>query len=69
MDQKTEAQRLKLYYEGFNHAGTPEHLQQLYPGFDDDRDDPDSGIVCRCLPLIWLYHGFDMALSQTSLQF
>lgn len=41
MDQKTEAQRLKLYYDGFNHAGTPEHLQQLYPGFDDDRDDPD----------------------------
>lgn len=59
MDQKTEAQRLKLYYEGFNHAGTPEHLQQLYPGFDDDRDDPD------CAQMLT----FDMALSQTSLQF
>lgn len=41
MDQKTEAQRLKLYYEGFNHAGTPEQLQQLYPGLGDDRNDPD----------------------------
>lgn len=52
MDQKTEAQRLKLYYEGFNHAGTPEQLQQLYPGFDDDRDDPD------CAQMLT----FDMAL-------
>lgn len=41
MDQKTEAQRLNLYYEGFNHAGTPEQLQQLYPGLGDDRNDPD----------------------------